>query len=196
VSSWQCELNREAGIPPPGPTLFEHISYGAIDQYPDGVADVVGYWAENMILGGVVLFDRSKTWEDKRTPEPNIYLHSDRDGVTFRVWQALDGQQEALVDFLLSPSPVETCPCPLSSSDKNLTRINPAVATDKKVYRDIWEREPSDGRRGAFGPRALGGCIMRPLDYPQEALWMELMQDQWRREREERERQGVSQDTS
>ncbi|KAK4033024.1 hypothetical protein C8A01DRAFT_50313 [Parachaetomium inaequale] len=169
VSSWQSRLNREALIPPPGPTLFEHVSYGARDQYPDGVADAVGYWAENIILGGVVLFDRSEAWDDERTPEPNVYLHSDRDGVTFRVWQALDEQQQALVDFLLSSSPVGTCPCPLAASDKNLTRINPEGATEKKVYRDIWEREPPN-RRGGFGARGLGGCIMRPLDYPKEAL--------------------------
>jgi hypothetical protein len=28
------------------------------DQYPDGLADVAGYWAEDRIFGGVVLFDR------------------------------------------------------------------------------------------------------------------------------------------
>ena len=42
----------------PPPTLFRHEWYGDCDQYPDGVADMVGYWAEGRILGGVVLFDR------------------------------------------------------------------------------------------------------------------------------------------
>ena len=40
------------------PTLFQHREYRFYDQYPDGVADGVGYWAESRIFGGVVLFDR------------------------------------------------------------------------------------------------------------------------------------------
>lgn len=40
------------------PSLFFHKQYRDYDQYPDGVADIVGYWAEARILGGVVLFDR------------------------------------------------------------------------------------------------------------------------------------------
>lgn len=42
----------------PLPTLFIHRWYQDHDQYPHGVADVVGYWAEARIMGGVVLFDR------------------------------------------------------------------------------------------------------------------------------------------
>lgn len=45
------------------PTFLYHRQYQDFDQYPDGVADAVGYWAEAEILGGVVLFDRRK-------PEP------------------------------------------------------------------------------------------------------------------------------
>lgn len=40
------------------PTFFLHSQYKDIDQYPDGVADAVGYWAEAQIFGGVILFDR------------------------------------------------------------------------------------------------------------------------------------------
>ena len=39
-------------------TLFCHPWYRDYDQYPNGIADSVGYWAEARILGGVVLFDR------------------------------------------------------------------------------------------------------------------------------------------
>ena len=42
----------------PPPTLFRHRWYRDYDQYPNGVADGVGYWAEARILGGVILFDR------------------------------------------------------------------------------------------------------------------------------------------
>ena len=40
------------------PTVFYHGSYVAFDQYPNGLADVAGYWAETKIFGGVVVFDR------------------------------------------------------------------------------------------------------------------------------------------
>ena len=42
----------------PPPTYFSHKWYQDYDQYPDGVADGIGYWAESRIFGGVVLFDR------------------------------------------------------------------------------------------------------------------------------------------
>jgi hypothetical protein len=42
----------------PHPTLFYHVDYMDQDQYPHGLADVAGYWAEDRILGGVALFDR------------------------------------------------------------------------------------------------------------------------------------------
>ena len=42
-------------------TLFWHAWYHDYDQYPEGLADVVGYWAEARIFGGVVLFDRRCT---------------------------------------------------------------------------------------------------------------------------------------
>ena len=49
---------------------FYHNAYCYDDQYPRGLSDVVGYWAEARIFGGVVVFDRgesddevtSKTW--------------------------------------------------------------------------------------------------------------------------------------
>ncbi len=43
------------------PTVFYHGMYFASEQYPNGVADIVGYWAEAKIFGGVVLFDRGES---------------------------------------------------------------------------------------------------------------------------------------
>lgn len=43
-------------IPP-----FSLISVWSHDGYPNGLADVVGYWAEARIFGGVVLFDRGES---------------------------------------------------------------------------------------------------------------------------------------
>lgn len=41
-------------------SVFFHDSYLDYKQYPNGVADMVGYWAESRLFGGVVLFDRGK----------------------------------------------------------------------------------------------------------------------------------------
>lgn len=44
---------------PPSP--FIHKSYCYPEQYPRGLADVAGYWAEGQIFGGVVVFDRGES---------------------------------------------------------------------------------------------------------------------------------------
>lgn len=56
------------------PTLFMHGWYQAFEQYPHGVADMVGYWAEAQIFGGVVLFDRRKP--HGREPHEGVCLLS------------------------------------------------------------------------------------------------------------------------
>ena len=45
-------------------TAFFHTSYLDKEQYPRGVADVVGYWAEGRIFGGVVVFDRGESEQE------------------------------------------------------------------------------------------------------------------------------------
>lgn len=40
------------------PTPFCLLHYSKPKQYPDGISDVTGYWAEDRIFGGVVLFGR------------------------------------------------------------------------------------------------------------------------------------------
>lgn len=40
------------------PTPFCLLHYSKPEQYPDGIADLAGYWAEDRIFGGVVLFGR------------------------------------------------------------------------------------------------------------------------------------------
>jgi hypothetical protein len=72
VTSWESDLKREnPHRRRPGPTLLNHVSYNTRDQYPDREADIVGYWAENILLGWVVMFDRSDSWDDAQgKPEP------------------------------------------------------------------------------------------------------------------------------
>lgn len=46
------------------PTPFYANWYMNSDKYHNGLADVVGYWAELRIFGGVVLFDRGVTEDE------------------------------------------------------------------------------------------------------------------------------------
>lgn len=54
------------------PTISIHRQYRDCSQYPNGIADMVGYWAKAQIFGGVVLFDRRKP--SKRDPLPDVRL--------------------------------------------------------------------------------------------------------------------------
>lgn len=42
----------------PWPTLFFHPDFTSHEYYPNGLAEIVGYWTEDRMLGGVVLFDK------------------------------------------------------------------------------------------------------------------------------------------
>lgn len=57
------EKSLDRRILPP-PTLFWNGRYPDSSRYPNGLADVVGYWAETQIFGGVVLFDRGESEEE------------------------------------------------------------------------------------------------------------------------------------
>lgn len=134
----------------PHPTLFQHTYYFDYEQYPDGTADMVGYWAESRILGGVILFDRKA-----KLASDAVFIHPDRDSVTYRICELTEEQKVSLVDFLLTPvserggSP---CPLPTTPDSKNTHRIDPEEPIFwTGIYRDIWEREfhpekLSDGR--------------------------------------------------
>ncbi|KAL2372743.1 hypothetical protein BDBG_03058 [Blastomyces gilchristii SLH14081] len=50
--------------------LFHH-SYDFWQQYPNGIADIVGYWAEYRLFGGVVLFDRGEIGHECK----DIFIH-------------------------------------------------------------------------------------------------------------------------
>ncbi|KAJ0108323.1 hypothetical protein J7T55_005300 [Diaporthe amygdali] len=150
------------------PTFFLHSQYKDIDQYPDGVADAVGYWAEAQIFGGVILFDRRQQdgpsanlldpeeWEDfefflsqyralqQHFQDPyDIYFHSNNRNVTYRIWQLLPKQRKDLFEFLLSETGEVKSSLPILPSEKNLFRVDPEdPVTETRIYRDIWERKP------------------------------------------------------
>ncbi len=52
------------------PTAFFHPTYRYHEQYPRGVADLVGYWAEGKIFGGVVVFDRGESDQEASNASP------------------------------------------------------------------------------------------------------------------------------
>lgn len=56
------------------PIFFLHSHYKDIDQYPDGVADAVGYWAEAQIFGGIILFDRRQQHDFSKNVSFSGYL--------------------------------------------------------------------------------------------------------------------------
>ncbi|KFY33973.1 hypothetical protein V494_07154 [Pseudogymnoascus sp. VKM F-4513 (FW-928)] len=136
----------------PPPTLFQHRLYRDYDQYPEGVADGVGYWAEARILGGVVLFDRREPEADpsiglEHLPsiDPDaIYFHSHRKRCTYRIYRLLYSQKQQLLDFLLSEeTPPASCPLPILGDDENRQRVDPEEPIQETgIYRDNWERKP------------------------------------------------------
>ncbi|RWA14479.1 hypothetical protein EKO27_g559 [Xylaria grammica] len=163
VTSWTPPPLKSSLAPAkaPLPTLFAHPAFIAHEQYPDGVGDMVGYWAEDRILGGVSLFDRSQLWENG-DEEPNIYFQSSRPQKTWWIWQLTDGQQQELLRFVCpefdrSPGNKESdvqdpiCPLPISFRQCRERRsiVDPEYAVViNKIYRDAWERPPPRSPNG------------------------------------------------
>ncbi|KAI9164071.1 hypothetical protein HJFPF1_05707 [Paramyrothecium foliicola] len=136
---------------PNGPpaTMFVHPWYQDHDQYPDGIADMVGYWAESRIFGGVVLFDRHSP--DGASESDAVYLHPNRRGVTYRICRLLPEQKQALLEFATASQPGRN-PLPILPNEDNRERVDPEEPIEEtEVYRDLWERkfhpEPFSDRR-------------------------------------------------
>ena len=47
-------------------TIINRDDYVHFKNYPRGLLDVVGYWAESQVFGGVLLFDRSESGSQVR----------------------------------------------------------------------------------------------------------------------------------
>lgn len=166
VEQWKMPNN---GLPmldlPPRPTLFNHPAYLDDDVYPEGLADVVGYWVEDRILGGIPLFDHKPNLESAEPP--NVYFHSSRDRVTERVYQLRDEQQQQLIGFprhkTQSPPP-SPCPLPILGDKTNRVRVDaPAAMFVHHIYRDLWERKPITKEEARFLSKRPRG----QLDYPE-----------------------------
>lgn len=126
----------------PSPTLFRHPWYTNYRQYPRGVADMVGYWAEMRILGGVMLVDRRNPDVESGVDPEAVYLHPDGEGQTYRIAQLLPEQRQALLDFFLdNTSPPGRNPLPILIDRNNIVRVDPEELTRTSgIYRDLWDR--------------------------------------------------------
>lgn len=65
----------------PRPTLFWLCWYDNPKAYPHGVSDMVGYWAEARIFGGVVLFDQREPSSAPDVQPNSVWFHPDRSDV-------------------------------------------------------------------------------------------------------------------
>ncbi|KAF5537314.1 hypothetical protein FMEXI_10004 [Fusarium mexicanum] len=121
----------------PEPTMFFHPWYLSHPRYPNRVANMVGYWAESRILGGVVLFDRSSVDQDA------VYIHPDRE------------------DFLTGEEPGHN-PLPILPDETNDFRVDPEESPEETgIYRDIWDR--SELREDAYDQRLRD--VWNKVDY-------------------------------
>lgn len=66
LTSNQGETAQVKQAPPPK-TLFFHTNYQDYHQYPNGIADIAAFWAEDRIFGGIFVFDRGETGTEVST---------------------------------------------------------------------------------------------------------------------------------
>ena len=149
----------------PEATIFNHHAYLHNDIYPDGAADMAGYWAEDRVLGGVTVFDRPA---EERSPDnpPNVWFNSSRRKVTFRYYQLLDYQQDSLIDFFIAEDPARVpCPLPVLGNKTNRVRLDFWDAIlHRFVCRDPWGCKPPAEETIYFWMRRP----QNPTDYPEQ----------------------------
>ncbi|KAF7563701.1 hypothetical protein G7046_g391 [Stylonectria norvegica] len=140
------------------PAAFFHRAYQFPDQYPRGIADVVGYWAEGKILGGVVVFDRGETEQECN----EMWIHGARYPGPKTLYPPTKDQYASLVKFLLSdPDEDVPCPLPIHGTPYNRPRWSADDAFQRfHIFRDRYERRiPIPNPR--FQPR------ITPIDWPE-----------------------------
>lgn len=171
-----CTSYKDGEVPriKPWPTMFAVRAYTNTKQFSRGVADVAGYWAEDIIFGGVVLFGRGESgigvsgsslaksrqgccisdMHFHTVQHDGVWFDSHRIGVTYRIYALTDKQLESLLHFLeWEPKPQvgqqaerPECPLPILGGDENLTRVDPEVAMPlHNIFRDRWEQAISWG---------------------------------------------------
>ncbi|KAK7425072.1 hypothetical protein QQZ08_008348 [Neonectria magnoliae] len=143
VTAWERPLDQWARVVP-YPTLFSQSHFIGHAQYPDGVADIAGYWAEDRIMG--LLGEQ----QDKLL---NFLLGSDPQ-------HAHTGVQTGVAE--------SNGPLPILPHSGNRVRIDQDNAISvHQVYRDLWERAPPGRRLRMQEDMDMDRCVVTELDYPE-----------------------------
>lgn len=183
------------------PAVFFHPWYAAYKQYPAGIADVVGYWAEARIFGGVVVFDRGPSGvevssltlsvEDHATDamgltsftnaymlvglswqRREVYIHGGHHKAPLTLFPPTSQQLESLGQYLLQPGG-GPCPLPIHSSLLNGYRYHPHDAMSRyNIFRDRYERNEPQTR--SDHRRFMDGRNWPEVQYLFK--WMELQE--------------------
>lgn len=133
----------------------------------------------------MVLFDRSGS-----DPEA-VYLHPDRNDVTYRISKLTDEQKSALFRFLTTERTRNEepkadhgeehggrglgrgCPLPILPNETNLHRVDPEEDINVTgVYRDAWEREMPPPEWMGEGRNS---DVRNPIDFPTKELQGEAL---------------------
>ncbi|KAF2239893.1 hypothetical protein EV356DRAFT_571979 [Viridothelium virens] len=138
----------------PQPTELYHLFYTSSERYPQGVADIVGYWAEYRLFGGVVLFDRGELGVEAR----DVFIHPVGH---YKIYQLSDAQIQRWAVSVLSENlqPKEIHDGLRFRSEKYARRIDPYDALSLNIYRDKYAAKIPEQR-----PRR---CVMRLEDDPE-----------------------------
>ncbi|KAK2694997.1 hypothetical protein QWA68_006058 [Fusarium oxysporum] len=153
----KCGVESRRYYDPP-PIAFSHRAYRYPDQYPRGLADVAGYWAESKILGGVTLFDRGETEQECKA----IWIHGDLIRGPRTLYPPTKEQFDALIKFLTTPlGEGLTCPFPIHGASVNRPRWHPYHAfAYYHIFRDRYERKIPPNP-----PQS--GCVEDGMDWPE-----------------------------
>ncbi|EGE79985.1 hypothetical protein BDDG_02926 [Blastomyces dermatitidis ATCC 18188] len=134
--------------------LFHH-SYDFWQQYPNGIADIVGYWAEYRLFGGVVLFDRGEIGHECK----DIFIHPVGG---YMIFQLSEAQVHAYIRFLQGG---QQPPGGIRFKAEEYARcVDENYAMDMNIYRDRYER---------IIPQRRARCVIRGEDLPGYAQAME-----------------------
>jgi hypothetical protein len=153
------------GVPfPPIPTDFYHTEYQDWEQYPQGVADMVGYWAEFELFGGVVIFDRGDSDTEvclhilcnlhQNTLNlpyqcKDAFIHP---GGSYKIFQLSDDQLEAFAKLESKGNAItepDSSPAPFPfRAERYARRVGEEDSMFLHIYRDKYERKPKINTSG------------------------------------------------
>ncbi|KAL4928930.1 uncharacterized protein BDV17DRAFT_281733 [Aspergillus undulatus] len=122
------------------PSRFEafpyHGAYVNDDIYPRGMADVVAFWAETHLYGGVVVFNDGES----DTEFLDVLLHPDR---RFRVFRMSDSQIDYFIGFGLYWEPTYLSPFPIKA-ERDAVRLMGQYTIYQNIYRRKNDRKASE----------------------------------------------------